>query len=133
MTASAPSLDPQFVAAFRAGTLTPAQADAALPTDRAAALFLLLQLSSAVAARPPAPAGGPHTPPGSLPPYAKGAARPRRKRRGARAGHPGAARPRPARIDRHETHHLPACPDCGGPLRAPARRAPASSRTSPTT
>jgi transposase len=31
-------------------------------------------------------------------------------------GHPGAARPRPERIDRHETHQLPACPTCGGTL-----------------
>ena len=114
MMAPAPSLDPQFVAAFRAGTLTSAQAEAAVPDgDRAAFIFLLLQLSSRVGAA--APAGGAHTPSGALPPYAKAAA-PRRKKRGARAGHPGSSRPRPTRIDRRETHQLPACPHCGGRL-----------------
>src|SRR4051794_17676245 len=121
MAASAPSLDPQFVAAFRAGTLTRDQADAVLPTDRAAALFLLLRLSAAVADRSPAPAGGPHTPPGSLPPYAKPTAGNRRRKRGARDGHPGSARPRPPRLDRHETHQLPACPHCGGRLHRTGR------------
>src|SRR5262245_57006054 len=116
MTASAPSLDPQFVAAFRAGTLTRDQADAVLPADRAAVLFLLLQLSTAVADRSPAPAGGAHTPSGVVPPYAKDHTGRRRKKRGARDGHPGSARPRPARIDRRQTHQLPACPRCGGRL-----------------
>lgn len=115
MTALAPSLDPQFVAAFRAGTLTPAQAEAAVPDgDRAAFIFLLLRLSTTVGAA--APAGGAHTPSGSLPAYAKGKAEPRRKKRGARNGHPGSSRPRPTRIDRRETHQLPACPHCGGRL-----------------
>jgi len=87
MQASAPSLDPQFVAAFRAGTLTPAEAEAVVPDgDRAAFIFLLLQLSSTLGAA--APAGGPHTPSGSLPPYAKDGAAPRRKKRGGRDGHP---------------------------------------------
>jgi transposase len=116
MTASAPTLDPQFVTAFRAGTLTRAQAEAALPDDRAAVIFLVLQLSVAVAEKAAVPAGGAHTPSGSLPPYSKGKAGPRRKKRGARDGHPGSSRPRPARIDRHETHQLPVCPDCGGRL-----------------
>ena len=116
MTATVSSLDAGFLAAFRAGTLTQAQAEASLPRDRAAVIFLLLQLSAAVAGDAAPPAGGPHTPSGSVPPYAKDKAGPRRKKRGARDGHPGAARPRPARIDRHETHQLPACPHCGGRL-----------------
>lgn len=116
MTASAPALDPQFMAAFRSGTLTPAQAEAAVPEDRAAVIFLLLHLSAAVADQAAAPAGGAHTPSGSLPPYAKAKAGNRRKKRGARDGHPGSARPQPARIDRREAHQLPACPHCGGRL-----------------
>src|SRR5579864_8089877 len=115
MRASAPSLDPQFVAAFRAGTLTAALAEAAVPNgDRAAFIFLLLQLSATVGSA--APAGGAHTPSGSVPPYAKPKAGPPKKKRGARDGHPGSARPRPTRIDRRETHQLPACPHCGGRL-----------------
>lgn len=116
MTAAAPSLDAEFVSAFRAGTLTHAQAEAALPCDRAAVIFLLLQLSAAVAGRGAGPASGAHTPAGTQPPYAKPKAGKRRRKRGARNGHAGHARPQPTRIDRTETHQLPACPNCGGEL-----------------
>jgi transposase len=112
MTLLAPILDSTVIAAFRSGTLTPEQAEAALPRDRAAAVFFLLQLSTALGA----PAGGAHTPSGTIPPYAKPSAPPRRKKRGAVPGHPGAARPRPGQVDRHESHQLPACPTCGGEL-----------------
>ena len=114
MTPVAPTLDPTFVTAFRGGTLTSAQVEAALPVDRAAVIFLMLQLSAAIAGS--TPAGGPHQPSGSLPPYAKPSAPPRRKKRGAQPGHIGAARPRPEQIDRRQAHQLPACPDCGGAL-----------------
>ena len=114
MPAVAPLLNDAFVAAFRAGTLTAGQAEVALPRDRAAAIFFLLQLSTALGS--PASAGGAHTPPGAVPPYAKPSATPRRKKRGAVPGHPGTARPRPEHIDRHQSHQLPACPDCGGEL-----------------
>src|SRR5262245_49949859 len=116
MTPAAPTLDPAFVAAFRAGTLTPSQVEAAVPLDRAAVIFLLLQLSHTLAGRTDAPAHTAHQPSGVLPPYVKPQAPPRHKKRGARAGHPGVARPRPEQIDHHETHQLPACPCCGGEL-----------------
>jgi transposase len=112
MTLVAPILDASFVAAFRAGTLTPEQAEAFLPHDRAATIFFLLQLSTALGSS----AGGAHTPSGTVPPYAKPSAPPRRKKRGAVPGHPGAARPRPEQIDHHESHQLAACPNCGGRL-----------------
>jgi transposase len=114
MTSVAAILDPTFVAAFRAGTLTAGQAEAVLPRDRAATIFFLLQLSLTLGT--PAHAGGAHTPSGTVPPYAKPPAPTRRKKRGAVTGHPGAARPRPELIDHHESHQLPACPDCGGSL-----------------
>src|SRR3954464_9171543 len=114
MPVAAPILDDTFVAAFRARTLTAGQAEATLPRDRAAAIFFLLRLSTALGS--PAPAGGAHTPSGTVPPYAKPSAKPRRKKRGAVPGHPGAARPRPGQIDRYDSHQLPACPDCGGEL-----------------
>ena len=66
MTPVAPILDPAFVAAFRCGTLTPDQADAVLPRDRAATIFFLLQLSLTLGL--PAPVGGAHTPSGAVPP-----------------------------------------------------------------
>jgi transposase len=108
------TLAPSLVTAFRSGTLTAAQLEAALPTDRAAIIFLMLQLSAAIAG--PAPASGAHQPSGSIPPYAKPSAPSRRKKRGAQLGHTGAARPQPEQIDRRETHRLPACPACGGAL-----------------
>ena len=112
MTPVARILDTAFVAAFRSGTLTPDQAEAVLPRDRAAAIFFLLQLSTTLGS--PAPASGAHQPSGSIPPYAKPSAPPRRKKRGAQPGHTGAARPQPEQIDRRDAHQLPACPDCGG-------------------
>ena len=116
MTPATPSLDGAFVAAFRSGTLTAAQVEAALPRDRPAVIFLLLQLSAAVADKADSPASTAHQPSGSIPPYSKPPASTRRKKRGAQIGHPGAARPRPEQIDRHQIHRLPACPHCGGRL-----------------
>ena len=114
MTTVAPILDPAFVAAFRAGTLSQTQLDNILPTDRAATIFLLLQLSAVLAC--PAPVSTAHQPSGSIPPFAKPQTSPRRKKRGAQKGHRGTARPQPEQIDHHQTHQLPACPDCGGKL-----------------
>ncbi len=114
MTLGSLILDPTLVAAFRSGTLTPDQAEAVLPRDRAAAIFFLLQLSAALGS--PASASGAHTPSGAVPPYAKPSATPRRGKRGATVGHPGVARPRPDVIDHHRDHRLPACPHCGGHL-----------------
>jgi transposase len=113
---AADSLDPDFVRAFRSGTLTPEHAEAVFPRDRTACIFLLLQLSATIAAAATAPASGPHTPSGSIPPYAKPAAKPRRKKRGGQPGHPGTSRPIPTIIDHHQTHQLSSCPCCGGRL-----------------
>src|SRR5215212_7708747 len=104
MPAVAPTLDPAFVAAFRAGTLTATQVEAALPRDRAAVIFLLLQLSTTLADRTGAPASTAHQPSGSVPPYDKPPASPRHTPRGARPGHPGIARPRPDVIDHYQSH-----------------------------
>src|SRR5947208_10021707 len=94
MTPATPSLDGAFLAAFRSGTLTAAQAEAALPRDRPAVILLLLRLSAAVADKSDSPASTAHLPSGSIPPYSKPPAPTRRKKRGAQIGHPGAARPR---------------------------------------
>jgi transposase len=52
-----------------------------------------------------------------IPVYEKPPAKSRKKRPGAKKGHPGSRRRLPDRIDRRETHKLPCCPDCGGPLK----------------
>jgi transposase len=116
MTPVVSTLDPAFVSAFRAGTLTQAQAEAAMPRDHLAATFLLLQLSAAIAGKADTPAGGAHTPSGSIPPYAKQTSKRRKKKPGGQPGHAGKSRPLPEQIDRRESHALPACPDCGGSL-----------------
>jgi transposase len=116
------TLDPEFVSAFRAGTLTREQAEAAFPHDRTASIFLLLQLSAAIATGTTTPANGPHTPSGSIPPYAKPAAKRRRKKRGAQPGHRGTSRPIPIVVDCRQTHQLAACPCCGGKLVQTGRR-----------
>lgn len=116
MTSAAPILDPEFLAAFLAGTLTMTQVEAAVPRDRAAIIFLLLQLSTTLAHRSDSPISTAHQPSASIPPYAKPAAPTRRKKRGAKHGHTGVSRPRPDIIDHHQDHQLPACPQCGGTL-----------------
>jgi transposase len=62
----------------------------------------------------------PSTPSGMRPVYSKphvaaGRGR-RRKRPGAKNGHPGHHRPPAPRIDQRQTHRLKVCPCCGGPL-----------------
>jgi hypothetical protein len=111
------TLDPAFASAFRAGTMTQAQAEVARPRDHLAATFFLLQLSSVIADKADTSSGGAHTPSGSIPPYAKQASKRRTlESAGGQPGHPGRSRPLPERIDRRESHALPACPDCGGEL-----------------
>ncbi|MBU0639902.1 MAG: IS66 family transposase [Planctomycetes bacterium] len=81
-------------------------------------------ISPATAGVSPATAGvSPATPSGMRPVYTKPNVPPgqttsgrRRKRPGARDGHPGHRRPPPTRIDQRQTHRLKVCPCCSGPL-----------------
>jgi len=56
------------------------------------------------------------TPSGMVPIYTKPNTPKRRKKPGARQGHPGHRRKTPERIDKRETHRLKRCPCCGSPL-----------------
>lgn len=58
----------------------------------------------------------PSTPSGAIPIYTKPSAPKRRKKPGARPGHPGSRRPTPTRIDKRQSHRLKCCPCCGGAL-----------------
>jgi transposase len=62
--------------------------------------------------QPPSPS----TPSGMVPVYAKPDTPKRRKRPGAKPGHPGRRRARPKRIDRRRRHRLKRCPHCNGRL-----------------
>jgi len=53
------------------------------------------------------------TPSGQRPIYTKPTASKRKKKPGARPGHPGARRPEPRRIDERKDHRLEKCPCCG--------------------
>ena len=56
------------------------------------------------------------TPSAMIPVYQKPTTRKRRKKPGAKKGHPGSRRPAPERIDERKEHRLERCPDCDGPL-----------------
>ena len=58
----------------------------------------------------------PSTPSGQVPVHLKPRAKGRRKKPGAKPGHPGARREIPKEIDRREEHRLKRCPCCGGKL-----------------
>jgi transposase len=64
----------------------------------------------------------PSTPSGMVPIYTKPNTPKRRKKPGARKGHPGHRRKTPARIDQRKTHRLPRCPCCSGPLQRCQRK-----------
>ena len=96
----------------------------ALGAERNAAVLMAISARAAEAgAAATAPASGAHTPSGAVPPYAKPtASRAKRRRPGARQGHPGRRRPQPAKIDRIEqVDELKSCPKCDGHVK-PARR-----------
>jgi hypothetical protein len=56
------------------------------------------------------------TPSGMKAPYEKPPASKPQKKPGRKKGHPGVRRKAPLRIDRHETHRLDSCPECGNPV-----------------
>ncbi len=72
----------------------------------------LAQLQGQAQVHQPSPA----TPSGMVPVYAKPNAAKRRKKPGAKKGHPGHRRKTPERIDQRKTHRLKLCPCCGGRL-----------------
>jgi transposase len=92
------------------------QAKAIYALGEEAVVFALLELAKQLAeARSPSVASS--TPSGMVPVYQKPTVKQRRKKQpGARPGHPGSHREKPARIDHTVEHRAAACPDCGGPL-----------------
>jgi len=64
----------------------------------------------------------PSTPSAMIPPYLKGKSKKRRKKPGRKAGHEGACRPAPTRIDERKEHSYDRCPDCGEILKPSSRK-----------
>jgi len=108
------------------GTLTEAQARRLYAEGSEAVVLALLAASRRIAeqytqiatlrADGHDMAPSPSTPSGMVPVYTKPNTPRRRRRPGARLGHPGTRRASPKRIDRQEVHRLPRCPHCGGRL-----------------
>ena len=119
-----------LVAALRAGHCDEATARQLYTLGPHAVTLALLAAARRIAeqdarlalleARTSAAGVSPATPSGMIPVYTKPNAETtrgrRRKRPGARDGHPGHRRPTPTRIDRRQQHRLKVCPCCGGPL-----------------
>jgi transposase len=108
---------------LRKGVLSAEQAAAIYAQGQEAVIFALLELTKqlAEARQTSGQAVTPSTPSGMIPVYEKPSAQGRRKRPGAKPGHPGARRRVPERIDRRVTHRLACCPQCGGRLHRTGR------------
>lgn len=90
--------------------------------DATLAVMLAVNARLAELADRDAPAAGAHTPPGSIPPYAKPAPSKRTGGKpGARKGHPGHRRAPAPPDERVEAAELKTCPECAHEVR-PARR-----------
>jgi transposase len=106
---------------LRQGTLTEEQARMIYGQGPEAVVFALLVQAKRIAEQQAAAAAQSHqtpsTPSGMKPPYQKPPGKRRKKRPGAKPGHPGSRRSPPERIDRRKQHRADRCPRCGGRLR----------------
>ncbi len=122
----------RLIQAALRGVLTKTQARRLVKEDPEVLALALLAASKRIAeqerriaelrAQRHAQRPSPSTPSGMVPIYTKPNTPKRRKKPGARKGHPGARRKRPERIDRRQTHRLKRCPGCGGPLQRCERK-----------
>jgi len=115
-----------LIAATLDGTLTEEQAEQLASVDdelgKLAWLAAAKRIAELLAKTQGPPTVDPATPSGQRPVYAKPSARRRQGKPGAKAGHAGTRRPRPARIDQRREHRLERCPDCGGALQRCRRK-----------
>lgn len=100
------------------------EAEAIYAQGREAVIFVLMQLAARLCENaPPDHSSTPSTPSGMVPLYEKPSVRGRRKKPGARPGHPGTRRQAPPKITRREEHPpLQSCPQCGCEVGALAER-----------
>jgi len=117
MTTAAPTSCEKILRELCAGELTEEQARAIYAQGEEAVVFVLLELAKQLAEQRAKMAGESHqtpaTPSGMKPPYQKPSAKSRKRRPGAKQGHPGSRRAAPERIDRRKKHRVKSCPDCG--------------------
>ena len=98
-------------------SLTEEQARRIFGQGEEAVVFALLRLVKQLQQAQAGTALGPSTPSGMQPIYQKPPASTRRKKPGRKAGHPGARRAAPERIDQTKDHRLQRCPDCDSKLK----------------
>ncbi len=100
-------------------TLTAQEAAAIYAQGREAVIFALLELAKGWGESQGlrAAVSSPATPSGMTPVHLKRSVKPRGKKPGRKAGHEGARRPPPERIDQRKEHRAACCPDCGSRLK----------------
>jgi transposase len=86
-------------------------------------MWALLKLSAIARAQAASTQTPESTPSSQIPPYKKAPGKKKPRGRGRKPGHVGSRRDQAAKIDRHETHSLSCCPDCGGAV-TPVRGKP---------
>ena len=111
----------EIAGVLRSGPLSEEQARAIVAQGAEVAVFAILELSKRLAQQQGKTAAESHqtpsTPSGMKPPYQKPPAKSRKRRPGAKRGHPGSRRQIPERVDWQTEHRADRCPDCGGRLK----------------
>jgi transposase len=106
---------------LRRGALTEEQAQRIFRQGQEAVVFALLVLTKQLAQQQCKIAAQSHqtpsTPSGMKPPYQKPPGKSRKRRSGAKPGHPGRRRDVPEQVDWQVEHRADRCPDCGGRLK----------------
>ena len=95
-------------------SLTAEEAQSIYEQGPEAVVFALLQMAKLLAERQCRPGDSPSTPSGMKPVYQKDATPQRRKKPGAKNGHPGSRRPPPPVIHQRVVLRLERCPVCLG-------------------
>ena len=80
------------------------------------AIFVMMQLAALALKTHEVNGVHPSEPSGSVALFHKEPRKKRRKKAGAKPGHPGSRRPPPENITHRVTHVAKCCPDCGGKL-----------------
>jgi transposase len=114
-------LSESLLGVLRRGALTEEHAHTIFQQGQEAVVFALLELTKQLAQQQGKTAAESHqtpsTPSGMKPPYRKPPTKSRKRRPGAKQGHPGSRRNVPERIDWQVEHRADRCPDCGGRLK----------------
>lgn len=112
-------LDESTRNALLAAALTEEQARQLFRQGEEAVVFALLALTKRLSEMEGKqnPSATPSTPSGMVPVYEKPARGKRRKKPGAKPGHPGSRRQAPERIDWQAEHRADNCPECGSSLK----------------